>query len=266
MSAKKLLFTCLLASLHSYGVSHASTCESHSAKSRTQLIELYTSEGCSSCPPADKWLRELVPNVLAAGEVVALAFHVDYWDRLGWRDRFASPVYTGRQSAYSRVSGSSFMFTPQVIIAGRNYPAWSSNSRVKNDMHDALKRMPDADITLRQQSVSSGKIAYEVRAQLHQGVNPGDVRIYAALFQNGLVSNVGRGENSGSRLQHDYVVRGFAVSNPVEQSGKIIFQNDFTLPEDVQAAAMGIAVFAQDTKTGVVLQAMSAPLCNTVLR
>lgn len=258
----KLLPLILLSGLSVQGTVYGAPCENRSAASRVPLIELYTSEGCSSCPPADKWLRELVPKVLSAGEAVPLAFHVDYWDRLGWRDRFASPVYTGRQSEYAKVSGSSFVFTPQVIIAGRNYPAWSSNSRVQDDVHDALKRMPDADITLRQRSVSSARIGFEVRAQMHQGTNPGDVRIYAALFQNGLVSDVGRGENSGSRLRHDYVVRGLAVSTPVEQSGKIIFEDDFALPEDARSEAMGIAVFAQDTKTGAVLQAMSAPLCG----
>ena len=263
MSTKKLSFLTLLLSIfiHNSASAANATCETRSGTLRAQLIELYTSEGCSSCPPADKWLNALVPKVVAAEEVVPLAFHVDYWDRLGWRDRFADPAYTARQYAYSKVSGSSFVFTPQVILAGRNYGAWSSNSSVQKDVRNAVAVVPDASFVLRQQAVVSGKLEFEVQAQLRQSVSLSDVRIYAALFQNGLVSNVGKGENSGSRLNHDYVVRGLLTSKAVDQSGKIIFKDSFVLPEDAQVKAMGVAVFAQDVKTGVVLQAMAAPLC-----
>ena len=263
MPTNKFISIVLYSSLFIGNISHAATCDSQSAASRTQLIELYTSEGCSSCPPADKWLRGLIPVVLNHSEVVPLAFHVDYWDRLGWRDRFADTAYTARQNAYSKVSGSSFIFTPQVILAGRNYEAWSNNSRVQKDVRKALAGVPDADIFLRQQAVSSGKVGFEVRAQLRQGVNLSDVHIHAALFQNGLVSDVGRGENSGSRLQHDYVVRSLLRSKTIDQSGNIIFKALFTLPDDAQPQAMGVAIFVQDSKTGAVLQAMSAPLCVT---
>lgn len=239
----------------------AATCETRSGTARVQLIELYTSEGCSSCPPADRWLSALVPKVVIADEVVPLAFHVDYWDRLGWRDRFADPAYTARQYAYSKVSGSSFVFTPQVVLAGRNYGAWSSNSSVQKDVRNARSVVPDANIVLSQQPVASGKLEFEAQGQLRHGVSFSEVRVYAALFQNGLVSEVGRGENSGSRLQHDYVVRGLLASEVMDQPGKIKLKDRFVLPEDARVGAMGVAVFVQDVKTGVVLQAMSAPLC-----
>ena len=261
MSASKFLSATLLLSVSAYGIAYAASCENRSAASRTQLIELYTSEGCSSCPPADKWLRGLVPKILSASEVVPLAFHVDYWDRLGWRDRFADPAYTARQYAYSKVSGSSFVFTPQVILAGRNYQAWSNNSRFQQDVRKALTGMPDADIILSQEAMSAGKVGFEVLAQLRRDVDVSDVYIYAALFQSGLVSEVGRGENSGSRLQHNYVVRGLIKSKAIDQSGKIIFKGSFTLPDDARPQEMGMAVFAQSSKTGSVLQAMSAALC-----
>jgi hypothetical protein len=141
----KLLILIICISIFSHDDVYAESCENHSSATRVQLVELYTSEGCSSCPPADSWLHALVPNVLSAEEVVPLAFHVDYWDRLGWRDRFASPVYTGRQSEYSKVSGSSFIFTPQVILAGRNYASWSNSNRVqrmcvKRSSHCRMRR------------------------------------------------------------------------------------------------------------------------------
>lgn len=261
MLVKILLPVTLLLSFSAYGGAFAAPCENRSGTSRAKLIELYTSEGCSSCPPADRWMSALVPRIVSAVEVVPLAFHVDYWDRLGWRDRFADPAYTARQYAYLKVSGSSFVFTPQVILAGRNYGAWTSNSSVQKDVRNAVAVVPDASLVLRQQPVVSGKFEFEVRAQLRQGVNLSDVRIYAALFQNGLVSDVGKGENSGSQLHHDYVVRSLLTSKTIDQSGIIKFHDRFLLPEDAQVKAMGVAVFAQDVKTGTVLQAMSAPLC-----
>jgi len=261
MFVSKPLSIALMLSLAPAGAAHAASCETHSAASRTQLIELYTSEGCSSCPPADKWLSALVPKVVAAEEVVPLAFHVDYWDRLGWRDRFAEPGYTARQYAGAKASGSGFVFTPQVVLAGRNYGAWGNSSSLQRDVRLARAAVPDASITLRQQAVAAGKVEFEVQAQLRQGASANEVRIYAALFQNGLVSEVGRGENSGSRLHHDYVVRSLLYSKAIDPTGKIKFQERFTLPEDAQVKAMGVAVFAQDVKTGTVLQVMAAPLC-----
>jgi hypothetical protein len=261
MSVSQLLATSLLITVSACSAVFAGQCEKHSGYARAGLIELYTSEGCSSCPPADRWLRTLVPNVLSAEEVVPLAFHVDYWDRLDWRDRFANPAYTARQYDYAKVSGSAYVFTPQVILAGRNFQAWSDRGSVQQAVRSARTVAPDASIVLRQQAVASNKVEFEVQAQLRQDVNFSDVHIYAALFQNGLVSDVGKGENSGSRLQHDYVVRGLLASKAVDRSGQIIFKDHFMLPDDAQVAAMGVAVFAQDVRTGVVLQAMAAPLC-----
>ncbi len=261
MLFSQLFATALLIMLSACSAVFAGPCEKHSGFARAELIELYTSEGCSSCPPADRWLRTLVPSMLSAEEVVPLAFHVDYWDRLGWRDRFAAPAYTARQNDYAKVSGSSFVFTPQVIVGGRNYQAWSDSGSVQQAVRSARTVAPDASLVLRQQAVALNKVEFAVRAQLRQGANYSDVHIYAALFQNGLVSDVGKGENSGSRLQHDYVVRGLLTSKVVDGSGQIIFKDHFLLPEDAQVAVMGVAVFAQDVKTGVVLQAVAAPLC-----
>ena len=240
---------------------YASACVKHSDEStRTPLVELYTSEGCSSCPPADKWLSALVPKVVAAEELVALAFHVDYWDRLGWRDRFAAPAYTSRQYEVAKINRSGFVFTPQVVVAGRNYGAWGGSS-VQKELRAERALLPDANIVLTQKPVAADKAEFEVQAQLRQGVSAKEVRIYAALFQNGLVSDVGKGENSGSRLRHDYVVRSLLASKVIDQSGKIKFKDSFVLAEDGRVGEMGVAVFAQDVKTGAVLQAMSAPLC-----
>ena len=102
----------------------ADACEVRSGPVAPVVVELYTSEGCDSCPPADRWLSGLKGRE----GVVALAFHVDYWDRLGWADRFASPAHTQRQQQRQRLSGARFIYTPQVIANGMDWRRWSAGS------------------------------------------------------------------------------------------------------------------------------------------
>ena len=239
----------------------AGTCENHSTPTRAVLIELFTSEGCSSCPVADRWMSKLVHGVFPSSQVVTLAFHVDYWDHLGWRDTFGDKAYSARQFAYTKMSGSSFAFTPQVLLGGHNYNQWASDSRFSQDVRYALGTLPAANFTLLQQMPEQGGVAFEVQAQLKQGLNLNEVRVYAALFQNGIESDVLNGENGGNRLHHDFVVRGFVTSQAMDSNGHISMRDNFKMPTGVRSDQLGIAVFAQDRKTGAVLQAMSAPLC-----
>src|SRR5687767_8007237 len=98
----------------------STNCSARSGPVAATVVELYTSEGCSSCPPADRWLSAVAQR----GDVVALAYHVDYWDRLGWKDRFASPAFTQRQLDQRPVNGARFAYTPQVVIDGRDRSGW----------------------------------------------------------------------------------------------------------------------------------------------
>src|ERR1700681_2545943 len=100
-------------------------CEAKSPAHAVALVELYTSEGCDSCPPADRWLSQ-IDDARDAHRVVALALHVDYWDRLGWKDRFASATYTERQREQTRRQGAAFVYTPQVLLDGRDFQEWRS--------------------------------------------------------------------------------------------------------------------------------------------
>jgi hypothetical protein len=105
---RALILACALA----LPSAHAATCTATSGPARASLLELYTSEGCSSCPPADRWLSQMPPR----RDVVPLAFHVDYWDRLGWKDRFAQAAFSQRQRARNR--GAGWVYTPQVMLDG----------------------------------------------------------------------------------------------------------------------------------------------------
>ena len=172
----------------------APTCSVQSAATATPVIELYTSEGCSSCPPADKWLSRLKPEPA----VVALAFHVDYWDRLGWKDRFASPAYTQRQAQQQLSSGARFSYTPQVLLDGADRPDW-----IALGTNPASRPRPAASVDVqltREDRRFTALIAASANA-------PARLAAYWAVTEQGHVSAVKAGENSGATLAHDHVVR-----------------------------------------------------------
>ncbi len=113
-----------------------------SAKSRAQtasLLELYTSEGCSSCPPADQWLSNIESSGVGTDKLVPLAFHVDYWDYIGWKDRYAKPDFSERQRQAARVTGSATVYTPQVMLGGRDFRSWHSGSSLDQNIAKAQK-------------------------------------------------------------------------------------------------------------------------------
>jgi hypothetical protein len=175
------------------GASATSACSAHSGPTVPAVVELYTSEGCSSCPPADRWLS----NLKGRDDVVALAFHVDYWDSLGWKDRFAQPQFTQRQNATQHTSGARFAYTPQVILDSRDAPNWSS--------------LPPAVLQSKTPATVGLTLAHDASG-LALTVAPGagaPARLsgYVAVVDDGLQTHVGAGENRGEMLRQDGVVR-----------------------------------------------------------
>jgi hypothetical protein len=172
----------------------APMCSARAATSSAPVIELYTSEGCSSCPPADRWLSRL----RADPDVVVLAFHVDYWDRLGWKDRFASPAYTQRQAESQRSSGARFSYTPQVIVDGADRPDWPSALR-SSDLHARPAAPVEVELT-RDGTHFIATVAPRATA-------PAWLAAYWAVTEQDHVTSVRAGENDGATLRHDFVVR-----------------------------------------------------------
>ena len=177
----------------------AATCSAVSPSTVVPVVELYTSEGCNSCPPADRWLSGLK----AAPEVVALAFHVDYWDRLGWKDRFASASFTQRQATQQASTGARFSYTPQVVVDGRDRKDWPS-------LRPAAASRPQATV-----SVSLAREGEQVVATvLPSPAAPGRLAAYWAVTEQAHATVVKAGENDGSTLRHDFVVRDYAATPP----------------------------------------------------
>jgi hypothetical protein len=163
-----------------------------SGSRKTHLLELYTSEGCSSCPPAEAWLSRLKDDAGLWRDYVPIAFHVDYWDRLGWRDPFASKAWTARQYEYSARWKSSSVYTPGFVLDGRE---WRNNS-----VPSAASEAPGS---LRL-SISDGeKIAASFQSAAGESK---PLELHVARLGFGLNINVKAGENSGRKLRHDFVV------------------------------------------------------------
>jgi hypothetical protein len=173
----------------------ASSCSARSGAGIAPVVELYTSEGCNSCPPADRWLSGLK----AEPGAVALAFHVDYWDRLGWKDRFASPAYTQRQAQQQASSGARFSYTPQVLLDGADRPDWPRLGAALAARGAAP--VAKVEVTL----LREGKHFRATVAALSGA--PPRLAAYWAVTEQGHVSSVKAGENEGATLRHDHVVR-----------------------------------------------------------
>jgi hypothetical protein len=163
-------------------------CSARSAATPPAVVELYTSEGCSSCPPADRWASGLKGR---DKDVLVLAFHVNYWDRLGWPDRFASAATTERQHRIQRAVGAPYVYTPQVVANGRDLRAWSSAT---------LARLPASPV-----GVALEREGASVRARIDAPAGTALGGFWAVL-EDGHVSRVNKGENAGETLKHDHVV------------------------------------------------------------
>lgn len=172
------------------------------------LVELFTSEGCSSCPPADKLLADLDQNQQVQGaQVIALSEHVDYWNRLGWKDPFSSADFSRRQAAYAQALRIEDFYTPQMIVDGRTEFVGSKRAAALEAITKAA-RTPKATINLAIKTSEPKSITLTIQVDNLPEVSRSDkAEVMLAVAENGLVSKVSRGENSGRELPHSAVTR-----------------------------------------------------------
>jgi hypothetical protein len=208
------------------------------------LVELFTSEGCSSCPPADALLARLAAEKFAGARVVALSEHVDYWDGLGWKDRFSSPVLTRRQEAYARRMRLSGVYTPQLVVSGRTQ-AVGSDERAARSAIGGEARAPGGRIAAHLVRDGPAATAIDVDARWASGA-PAEVLV--ALVQDRATSRVERGENAGRTLAHSSVVRSLTVVG----SGTGAFRGRAELPRSHLAEIDRAVVVVQERDGGPV--------------
>jgi hypothetical protein len=218
------------------------TCVAQSAAERPHLIELYTSEGCSSCPPAEHWFSSLRDNA----SFIGLEFHVDYWDSLGWRDPFSDARYTERQRELAQRGARGIVYTPQVVLDGHVWKDWPKG---KPQSVDA----PAPAMTL---ELERGD-AMQVKVTTSSAAPSGHWRAYVALSENGLASSVKAGENRGKELAHDLVVRDIAGPLSLPQGSATLKP-----PAGFDTAKSSVVAFVEDTSSGDIVQTVRLPLAR----
>jgi hypothetical protein len=227
------------------------------------LVELFTSEGCSSCPPADARLAHLlrdqpVPNA----EIIALEEHVDYWDSLGWHDRFSSHLLTDRQSQYTQRLHADDNYTPQMIVDG-------ADQFVGNDTAQALHaiaaaaRTPKPTLTLSFITTDANHIAAAV--SLTSAAPQTKASLYAAVIQPTASTQVQRGENGGRTLNHVSVVRSLQRIGSLSEAAPGPLRFSLPTPADAAPATLRIVVFAQRDGQGSILAAVSSSRAPTAM-
>jgi len=167
------------------------------------VVEMFTSESCSSCPPADKLLAEIADEAKRNNRLIfPLELHVDYWNHLGWEDPFSLPIATKRQQAYGRILSANRLYTPQMVVNGTEELIGSDRDRARRAIDAALVRPAKVQIILRKTPEADGwKIEYETSGETR------GAELHLALVESGLATQVTRGENRGRTLTHANVVR-----------------------------------------------------------
>lgn len=232
----------------------AAHCAKQSPAHTVALLELYTSEGCNSCPPADRWLSRIAADGPGADSVVPLAFHVDYWDRLGWKDRFASARFSERQHALARQAGSRAVYTPGVFFNFQEFRGWGS-ARFGEALRAVNGKPARAVIRLELDTPNYAQL--DIKADF--GLKTAKGQAFVALYENGLSTEVRAGENRGVTLRHDYVIREWI--GPIEVSGAAKLHRTLALQSDWNTSELGVAAFVQDGAGRELLQATALRVC-----
>lgn len=207
------------------------------------LVELFTSEGCSSCPPADKLLASLQrEQPVANAQIIALEEHVDYWDHDGWRDRFSSSLLTERQSLYAPRLKFDDSYTPQMVVDGQTQFLGSDPSKAVASITRAAQT-PKITLALSQPAIDGKRISCSVSTPSGITLPRGD--LYAALVDPTASTEVKAGENGGKHLEHVSVVRSFQRIGKIQDLGKGPISFKLNAPSDEAANSMHLVVFAQ---------------------
>jgi len=236
-------------------------CSATSGPRTTALVELYTSEGCDSCPAADHWLSSLFGQGFRPDQVVPLALHVDYWDYLGWKDPFAQGEFSVRQRKLAQMKRPVIVYTPQVLLQGQDFRRWSDGEFSEQVMH-INSRPARAKLALAIRAVDRDAIHAELSAMLIDPAEQKNAAVYLAAYENKLASDVAAGENRGKRLEHDFVVREWIGPIGFGEGLKLQEKRALPLLPSKNPRHLGVAAFVQNRATGDVLQALMLPACS----
>jgi hypothetical protein len=229
---------------------------------RPVVVELFTSEGCSSCPPADALLAKLDGQQrLGNAEIIALEEHVDYWDQLGWRDPFSAAQWTERQQDYASSFGNEGIYTPQMVVDGRTEFVGSSQSRARSAIAEAVQ-LPKAEVALSNLEAAGGQVRVKIDVKMLPSPGTREAQVWLAVTESGLHSNVKRGENAGEDLHHAAVVRSLRKVGDAKASQETAYsgEQEMRLDSVWKQENVRVVAFVQDAKSRHILGAAAVRL------
>jgi hypothetical protein len=212
------------------------------------VVELFTSEGCSSCPPADEAVGRLKGW---KNNLYILSFHVDYWNYLGWKDIFSDPAYSGRQQEYGTFFHLSNIYTPQIIVNGKVEFVGSEEAHLREAIEKSISEIPTTVISIKVLQESNHRIPVSIASD----GNPA-LKLNLALVQNFASDFIQRGENKGKKLSHFFIVRDFKVQ-PDRKGLNTYFLNT---PSGFQSSDYSVIAFLQDSNNGHIMAATGSPI------
>jgi hypothetical protein len=234
----------------------AHECRAASGPGTTAFIELYTSEGCSSCPPADSALSQIKREIGERGVVIPLGMHVTYWDDLGWKDFLAQKVFDARQRELAAVRHSRLVYTPEFFVNGLEVKDWRDT--LPAIIREVNARPAPIDIRLSAVSMPDGTLTLKADVAPRKSEAAGS--LFLAVAEDGLVSQVSRGENGGATLRHDGAVRAWLGPFPLQQ-GKITLERQINVPPQWNKSHVWAVAMVEDADDHV-LQAVAMKPCN----
>jgi len=249
---RAILVAAALPMLHLPGSAVAAACHAEAAAATPVLVELFTSEGCDSCPPADRWLAGL--SRFSAAVVIPLAFHVSYWDYLGWSDPYAQKAFDVRHDRQAFLGGGKKLYTPQVFVDGQELRDWRREGAFEERRQAVSSRAAEARLEAVWTQDPAG-----LRLQLRGNLPKGRAQLQWAIVESGLESSVVRGENAGKLLRHDHVVRVWRHAGEV-RSGGFSFADEMAIPPLRGPENARLVAWLASEGPGGVRAALSAPL------
>ncbi len=210
------------------------------------LVELFTSQGCSSCPPADELLRALDSKLEA--NIIPLSFHVDYWNYIGWRDPYSSKRWSARQKTYANAISNGRAYTPQLVVNGAEHAVGSRFEAIKDVVATQLANSSQVTFVGGFERTNDREIIVRTQA-----LNPhaASANLMIAVYENDLQTSVARGENNGKKLRNDFVVRELQDLGPLA-NGTTQHKAAFAIARDWRRENLGVVVFAQDQQSLIV--------------
>ena len=248
------LFLALLVAVH---VSVAGEiCTKTSPTHTIALLELYTSEGCDSCPPADRLVQHLQSLTgLSTDQVIPIALHVNYWDYIGWKDPYAQSWHTERQQTLAHQSRARGVYTPEFFLSGKELTNW------RDDVVARVRRINQQPASASIQLSSAPMVDNLVQVQSSTDTQQAG-ELHLALIESGLISQVKAGENRGSTLSHDAVVRTWAAPIKLTPGVKRIDRVQLAVPAQANRKNLAVVAFI-DNQQGDILQSLELPVCKT---